>query len=79
MPVIKRMLQQQLEPKIKDTSLVLMKMYIFICARVQRQNKRTFSNYTFSNVKTETKINALVNVPKKETHHESDDLNRTNS
>ena len=32
-----------------------MKMYIFICARVQRQNKYIFSNYTFSNVKTETK------------------------
>ena len=31
-------------PKIIDTSLVLMKMYIFICARVQRKNKRTFSN-----------------------------------
>ena len=25
------------------------------------------------------KTNALVNVPKEETHHESDDLNRTNS
>ena len=40
-------LQQQLGSKIKDTSLVLMKLYIFICARVQRKNK-----YTFSNVKT---------------------------
>ena len=34
-----------------------MKLYIFICARVQRKNKYmfsnyTFSNYTFSNVKT---------------------------
>ena len=32
-----------------------MKLYIFICARVQRKNKYTFSNYTFSTVKTETK------------------------
>ena len=40
-------LKQQLGPKIKDTSLVLMKLYIFICARIQRKNK-----YTFSNVKT---------------------------
>ena len=39
-------------PKIKDTSLVLMKLYIFICALVQCKNKYTFSNYTFSNVKT---------------------------
>ena len=60
--------------KIIDTSLVLMKMYIFICARVQRKTKLTFSN-----VKTETKTNAPVNVPKKETHHKSDDLNRINS
>ena len=44
-------LQQQLGPKIKDTSLVLMKMYIFICARVQRKNQA----YTFSNMKTKTK------------------------
>ena len=29
-----------------------MKMYIFICVRVQRKNKCTFSNYTFSNLKT---------------------------
>ena len=30
-----------------------MKMYIFICARVQRKNQAyTFSNYTFSNLKT---------------------------
>ena len=29
-----------------------MKVYIFICARVQRKYKLTFSNYTFSNVKT---------------------------
>ena len=34
--------------------LVLMKSYIFICARVQRKMD-TFSNYTLSNVKTETK------------------------
>ena len=45
----KPFIQKQLGPKIKDTSLVLMKTYIFICARVQRKNKRTFSNYTFSN------------------------------
>ena len=50
-------LQQQLGPKIKDTSLELMKLYIFICARIQHKNKYTFSNYTlsnytFSNVKT---------------------------
>ena len=45
-----QMLQQQLEPKIKDTSPELMKMYIFICARIQRKNKLTFPN-----VKTETK------------------------
>ena len=33
-----------------------MKMYIFTCARVQRKNQAyTFSNYTLSNVKTETK------------------------
>ena len=38
--------------KIKDTNLVLMKMYVFICASVQRKNMGTFSNYTFSNVKT---------------------------
>ena len=31
------LLQQQLGPKIKDTSLELMKMYIFICAHVQRK------------------------------------------
>ena len=42
-------LLQQLGSKIKDTSLVLMKLYIFIWARVQRKNKYTFSNYTFSN------------------------------
>ena len=48
-------LQQQLGSKIKAASLVLMKLYIFICARVQCKNKYTFSNYTFSNVKTETK------------------------
>ena len=29
-----------------------MKVYIFICARVQHKNKYTFSNYTFSNMKT---------------------------
>ena len=46
------MLQQQVGSKIKDTSLVLMKMYIFICARVQRKNNHTFSNYTLSNLKT---------------------------
>ena len=46
-------LQQQLGSKIKDTSLVLMKLYIFICARVQRKKQAyTFSNYTFSNIKT---------------------------
>ena len=28
-----------------------MKLYIFICARVQRKNKYTFFNYTFSKVK----------------------------
>ena len=32
-----------------------MKLYIFICAQVQRKNKYTFSNYTLSNYKTETK------------------------
>ena len=47
---------------------------------------RTFYKYTLQridilqhtifNVKTENKINALVNVPKEETHHESDNLNR---
>ena len=41
-------------------SLVQMKMYIFIFARVQHKNKftffhLTFSYYTFSNLKTETK------------------------
>ena len=29
-----------------------MKMYIFICARVRRKNMYTFSNYTFSYLKT---------------------------
>ena len=29
-----------------------MKLYIFICACVQRKNKYTFSNYTFTNLKT---------------------------
>ena len=29
-----------------------MKLYIFICTRVQRKNNYTFSNYTFSNLKT---------------------------
>ena len=29
-------------------------VYLY-CAHVQRKNKLTFSNYTFSNVKTETK------------------------
>ena len=29
-----------------------MKLYIFICAHVQRKNKYTFSNYILSNVKT---------------------------
>ena len=53
--VICLFLQQQLGPKIKDTSLVLMKLYIFIRARVQRKNKYIFSDYTFFNVKTETK------------------------
>ena len=52
----KQVLQQQLGLKIKDTSLVLMKMYTFICALVQRKKQAyTFSNYTFSNVKSETK------------------------
>ena len=44
-------LWQQLGLKIIDTSLVLMKVYIFIRTRVQRK-KYTFSNYTFSNMKT---------------------------
>ena len=44
------LLQRQLGPKIKDMSLELIKMYIFIYARVQRKNK-----HTFPNVKTETK------------------------
>ena len=35
-------LQQQLGPKIIDTSLVLMKTYIFICARVQRKKKLAY-------------------------------------
>ena len=53
-----------------------MKLYIFICTRVQRKKQAyTFSNYTFSNW---NKPNPLINVPKKETHHESDDLNRIN-
>ena len=43
------LLQQQLGSKIKDTSLVLMKLYIFIRARVQRKNKYISSNYTFFN------------------------------
>ena len=31
------------------------------------------------NKRNQTKINALVNVPKEETHHKSDDLNLINS
>ena len=45
------MKQQQLGSEIKDTSLVLVKLYIFIWARVRRK-MRTLSNYTLFNVKT---------------------------
>ena len=52
-PTIKLILQQQLGSEIKDTSLVLMKLYIFICARVRRK-MRTFSNYTLFNIHSST-------------------------
>ena len=50
---LQKVLQQQLGSKIKDRSLVLMKLYIFICARVQRK-MRTFSNYTLFNIQFST-------------------------
>ena len=54
------LLQQQLGPKIIDTNLVLMKMYIFICARVQRKKHAYILQRENWN-----KTNALVNIPKR--------------
>ena len=68
------LLQQQLGPKIKDTSLELMKMYIFICAHVQRKKQAYILQLENWN-----KTNALIHIPNEETHHERDDLNRFNS
>ena len=51
-------------------SLELMKMYIFIWAHVQWAYIPQCENWN--------KTNALMNVPKKETHHESDNLNQIN-
>ena len=50
-----------------------MKMYIFICARVQHKKKAHILRENWN------KTNALINVPRKETHHESDDWNRIGS
>ena len=52
-----------------------MKKYIFICARVQRKK----TSVHILQRENWNKTNALVNVPKKETRHGSEDLNRINS
>ena len=66
------MLQQQLGPKIKDTSLELMKKYIFICTCVQHKA-------SIHSPMWKLKQNKCTQMfQKKETHHKSDDLNPTN-
>ena len=50
-----------------------MKMYIFICVRVQRKKKEYILQLYILQRENWKKTNALANVPKKETHHESDD------
>ena len=59
-------------------SLILMKLYIFICTRIQRKQLLYILQLYILQCENWNKTNALVNVPKKETHHESDDLNRIN-